>query len=135
MPIDSVPTSPDAPGNRSFGILSTFPPTSCGIATFSAALSAGLIAAGASVDVVRCGPSPLVEDPLVLAALVHAGDRADAVFVLNTADVAIVQHEYGIYDGPDGESLIGLMEQIETPIVLVAHTVPSAPTPNQRRVL
>lgn len=135
MPIDSVPTSPDVPGNRSFGILSTFPPTSCGIATFSAALSAGLIATGASVDVVRCGPSPLVEDPLVLAALVHAGDRADAVFVLNTADVAIVQHEYGIYDGPDGESLIGLMEQIDAPTVLVAHTVPSAPTPNQRRVL
>ena len=40
---------------RSFGILSTFPPTECGIATFSAALAAGLIANGATVDVVRCG--------------------------------------------------------------------------------
>jgi glycosyltransferase involved in cell wall biosynthesis len=136
VPIDSVPPIfPNAPGNRSFGVLSTFPPTSCGIATFSAALSAGLIAAGASVDVVRCGPSPLVEDPLVLAALVHASDRVDAVGVLNAVDVAIVQHEYGIYDGPDGESLVDLMEQIEAPIVVVAHTVPSAPTPNQRRVL
>ena len=42
-------------GARSFGILSTFPPTACGIATFSAALAAGLIAHGATVDVVRCG--------------------------------------------------------------------------------
>jgi len=55
--------------HRSFGILSTFPPTSCGIATFSAALAAGLIADGASVDVVRCGPSPQVEDVLVVASL------------------------------------------------------------------
>ena len=47
----------------------TFPPTSCGIATFSAALAAGLIATGASVDVVRVGPSPELEDVLVLASL------------------------------------------------------------------
>ena len=58
---------------RSFGILSTFPPTSCGIATFSAALAAGLIADGASVDVVRCGPSPDVEDVLVVASLADGG--------------------------------------------------------------
>ena len=48
----AIPLGGDA---RSFGILSTFPPTECGIATFSAALAAGLIANGATVDVVRCG--------------------------------------------------------------------------------
>ena len=50
----SVPALIDVP-TRSFGILSTFPPTACGIATFSAALSAGLVANGATVDVVRIG--------------------------------------------------------------------------------
>ena len=54
---------------RSIGIVSTFPPTSCGIATFSAALAAGLIASGASVDVVRSDASPAVEDVLVVASL------------------------------------------------------------------
>ena len=50
----SIPSAtPQERETRSFGILSTFPPTSCGIATFSAALAAGLIATGASVDVVR----------------------------------------------------------------------------------
>jgi len=54
---------------RSYGILSTFPPTPCGIATFSAALAAGLVAHGATVDVVRCGAGEEVEDPSVVAAL------------------------------------------------------------------
>src|SRR5690349_4990468 len=36
-----------------FGILSTHPPTPCGLATFSAALADGLSAKGAAVSVVR----------------------------------------------------------------------------------
>ena len=122
---------------RSFGILSTFPPTSCGIATFSAALAAGLIADGASVDVVRCGPSPEVEDVLVVASLADGGrsGRQVAVDALNRSDLVIVQHEYGLYDGSDGESLLEVIAAIDVPIVVVAHTVLSEPTPNQRLVL
>ena len=122
---------------RSFGILSTFPPTSCGIATFSAALAAGLIADGASVDVVRCGPSPEVEDVLVVASLAdepRSGWQA-AVDALNRSDLVIVQHEYGLYGGSDGESLLEVIASIDAPILVVAHTVLSEPTPNQRFVL
>ncbi len=122
---------------RSFGILSTFPPTSCGIATFSAALAAGLIADGASVDVVRCGASPDVEDVLVVASLGDhtPSDRAAVVEALNANDVVIVQHEYGLYDGLDGESIVELIGALDAPIVVVAHTVLSEPTTNQRVVL
>lgn len=122
---------------RSFGILSTFPPTSCGIATFSAALAAGLIADGASVDVVRCGPSPEVEDVLVVASLADQApeDRAAAVAALNANDVVIVQHEYGLYEGADGSSIVELIAAIDVPIVVVAHTVLSEPSTNQRLVL
>ncbi len=122
---------------RSFGILSTFPPTSCGIATFSAALAAGLIADGASVDVVRCGTSSEVEDVLVVASLndrEHHGIHR-AIDALNANDLVIVQHEYGLYDGPDGEAIIPIVEAIDAPIVVVAHTVLSEPTAHQRHVL
>ncbi len=131
------PTPPRERATRSFGILSTFPPTSCGIATFSAALAAGLIATGASVDVVRVGPSPDLEDVLVVAALDgrRPSTRATAIDALNATDVVIVQHEYGVYDGADGESVIDLMAGVDSPIVVVAHTVLSDPTANQRRVL
>jgi glycosyltransferase involved in cell wall biosynthesis len=115
--------------------LSTFPPTSCGIATFSAALAAGLVADGASVDVVRCGPSPDIEDAAVVASLAGASGRRAAVDALNANDVVIVQHEYGLYDGPDGDTIVDLIAAIHAPIVVVAHTVLSEPTTNQRFVL
>ena len=131
----SVPPTLGDDHIRSFGILSTFPPTSCGIATFSAALAAGLIADGASVDVVRCGPSPEIEDVLVVASLVDPPNQGHAIDALNHNDLVIVQHEYGLYDGPDGEAIIGIVEAIEAPVMVVAHTVLSEPSTNQRRVL
>ena len=119
--------------NRSYAILSSFPPTACGIATFSAALGAGLVANGADVDVVRTGAAPDMEDSLVLASLDDGpGAAAD---ILNGADVAIVQHEYGIYDGPDGDALLAVLDQVVVPTIVVAHTVLRTPTANQRTVL
>jgi glycosyltransferase involved in cell wall biosynthesis len=136
--INSTPLGSEGPTSiPSFGMLSTFPPTPCGIATFAAALSAGLVANGATVDVVRCGDVPALEDPLVVAAL-GTGSRAQralCIDALNATDVAIVQHEYGIYDGPDGNDVLGLMEELVVPTVLIAHTVVSSPSPGQRSVL
>ncbi len=130
----SVPSFDRA--TRSFGIVSTFPPTACGIASFSAALSAGLIAGGDSVDVVRIGPLADVNDPLVVESLdgpPSSWGRGAAA--LNRTDLVIVQHEYGIYSGRDGVDIIELLEALRVPTVVVAHTVRSAPSVSQRRVL
>ena len=136
------PQSPDpsfrssAPTARTFGMLGTFPPTACGIATFSAALSAGLIAEGHSVDVVRVAPRSGLDDPLVLASLTGPpGPWGTGLEVLDRTDLAIVQHEYGIYPGPDGDELLAVMAEVRVPTVVVAHTVRREPTPRQRRVL
>ncbi len=122
---------------RRFGILSTFPPTECGIATFSAALTAGIIATGATVDVVRCGPPPPLEDVSVLGTLAGgcSGDPLAAIDVLNATQVAIIQHEYGIYEGQDGSAILGILDGVTTPMIVVAHTVVASPTAGQRRVL
>ena len=124
----------DAP---SIGILSTFPPTECGIATFSAALAAGLVAQGATVDVVRCGDSEDFEDPLVVASTGAGGPRgiSAAVDALNDVDVAIVQHEYGIYGGLDGDDVVEVLRALSVPTIVVAHTVVRHPTSHQRLVL
>jgi glycosyltransferase involved in cell wall biosynthesis len=133
----SVTDREHQPTARTFGMVSTFPPTACGIATFAAALSAGLVAHGADVEVVRCGATPDLEDPLVVASL---GDWsttavASSAAALNSTDVVIIQHEYGIYEGPDGDAVLALMADVVVPIVLIAHTVVSEPTTGQRSVL
>lgn len=124
-------------GARKFGILSTFPPTECGIATFSAALAAGVIANGGTVDVVRCGATPPLEDVSVLGTLAPHEPRglSAPLEVLNATDVAIIQHEYGLYAGHDGAEVLDTMAGIAVPTIIVAHTVLSSPTKNQRHVL
>jgi len=54
---------------------------------------------------------------------------------LNANDVVIVQHEYGLYDGRDGQSILELMAALDAPTMVVAHTVLTEPTKNQRFVL
>ena len=54
---------------------------------------------------------------------------------LNLCDVAIVQHEYGVYGGADGSQILHLLDQVRVPCVVVLHTVLTDPTPHQRRVL
>jgi glycosyltransferase involved in cell wall biosynthesis len=123
-----------------FGFVSTFPPTQCGLATFTAALRGALLR-GADDDegrVVRLvdAPAPQPGDPVV--AQLIAGDSASlrhAAEQLNMCDVAIMQHEYGVYGGTDGSEILHLLDQIRVPSVVVLHTVLAAPTPHQRQVL
>jgi polysaccharide biosynthesis protein PslF len=122
---------------RTYAMVSTYPPTQCGIATFAAALSGGLYEYGDDVGIVRVGADDEPAAKIVIAELNDAeGDETvDAMDALNQADVVIVQHEYGIYDGPDGDSIVEVLEGIERPTIVVAHTVLEHPTPHQRSVL
>lgn len=122
---------------RTYAMISTYPPTQCGIATFAAALSGGLYECGDDVGIVRVGAEGEPAAKIVVAELNDAAgaETVDAVDVLNRADVVIAQHEYGIYDGPDGESIVEVLERIERPTIVVAHTVLENPTARQRSVL
>src|SRR6266567_4686029 len=134
---------PRAPINESampteYAMLSTYPPTQCGLATFSAALLAHLPEPGDNVGVVRVldGPTPR-NSPLIVHDLMNgsAASAADAVGVIDDFDVAIVQHEYGIYGGHDGADLIPLLTALTVPSIVVLHTVLADPTDHQRMVL
>ena len=123
--------------NRKYAIVSTFPPTPCGIATFAAALSGGLIEHGQDVGVVRVGEPRDAASDLVEARFNDADGTlsSDARTQLGQADVVVVQHEYGIFPGRDGESIVPALEAIDRPTIVVAHTVLERPTPHQRSVL
>jgi glycosyltransferase involved in cell wall biosynthesis len=121
-----------------YALLSTYPPTQCGLATFTAALLAHLPAPGDQVAVVRVLDEPA---PRPAGEVVHdlvAGSAASAsaaAAVLNSYDVAIVQHEYGIYGGPDGQDVISLLDALLVPSIVVLHTVLARPTSRQRVIL
>jgi polysaccharide biosynthesis protein PslF len=93
--------------------------------------------AGARVGVVRVIDGPAAPAAGVVGSLrtdVSGTERA-AAQALNDFDVAIVQHEYGIYAGSDGDQLLAVLEHVRVPVVVVAHTVLARPTPRQRAVL
>jgi glycosyltransferase involved in cell wall biosynthesis len=122
-----------------FGFVSTFPPTQCGLATFAAALRSALLHStldeGRVVRLVEA-PAPCPGDEVV--AQLIAGKPASlqrAAAQLNKCDVAIVQHEYGIYGGADGSEILDLLDQLEVPGIVVLHTVLIDPTPRQRQIL
>lgn len=124
-----------------YGFLSTYPPTQCGLATFTASLVAALGGRGprpSGVGVVRVvdGPSGTSAPEVVHQMAKHPEDGgAAAAAALDRFDVVVVQHEYGIYGGPDGEAVLSVAGRIEAPMIVVAHTVLADPTPHQRAVL
>lgn len=125
---------------RSLGILSSFPPTACGLATFTAALATGLAANHAEVGVVRvlddaCDPSP--QGDRIVDVLVNGSQRSllASSESLNQFDVAVIQHEYGLYGGADGEEVLEILGRLDVPSIVIAHTILTNPTPHQRTVL
>ena len=54
---------------------------------------------------------------------------------LNQCDVAVVQHEYGLYGGTDGDDVLEVLGGLHVPSIVIAHTILTNPTPHQRSVL
>lgn len=131
----SMPKSPV------IGFVSTYPPTECGIATFTAALRKAMAGGRTSGDNLRV--VSLVQKPLQVPApeVVYqhvVGDPASlvsAVELLNKMDAVVIQHEYGIYGRPDGDEILDLVASLRVPVLVVLHTVPKFPTPRQRTIL
>ena len=122
---------------ESYGFLSTYPPTQCGLATFTDSL-ASHVGEASDVGIVRV-VDRLEPDrrPAVVHQLVTGvnGSEVSAAAALNRFDVAVVQHEYGIFGGPDGDAVVEILRGLRVPTIVVLHTVLAQPTVHQRAVL
>lgn len=119
----------------------TYSPTVCGIANFTRSLI-GAIAANerrsrqgvvSSVDEAGITEHP----PEVVAELVadSADSREAAALALADFDVVVLQHEFGIFGGADGDDVLDLVSRVDVPLIVVPHTVPSEPTHAQLEIL
>ena len=121
-----------------YGILSTYPPTQCGLATFSAALATALSTPRDVVEIVAVADAPGEPGdggPVHVWVKGDTHGAAAAAARLNDTDIAIIQHEYGIFGGPDGEDVLGLVRMLTVPVIVVLHTVLTTPTLRQRAIL
>lgn len=118
-------------------------PRKCGIATFTHDMHASI--AGQYPDaecfVVPVNDRPKSYDyPPEVRFEIEEQDldsylrAADFLNFANT-DVVCLQHEYGIYGGPAGSHILGLMRDLRMPIVSTLHTILREPNSDQRRVL
>ncbi|MFZ2058274.1 MAG: glycosyltransferase [Acidimicrobiales bacterium] len=121
-------------------LVSTYPPTVCGLATFTSNLSVAIAApeSGWSAVVVRIMDRAEADAHEEVVAQWITGDRASlhrAVAAIESSDAVVLQHEYGLFGGPDGEDVLELIEVVRVPLVAVLHTVLPDPTPRQRHIL
>jgi glycosyltransferase involved in cell wall biosynthesis len=125
-------------------IVSTSPPQRCGIASYTTDIVHALAAVAPTWRVDVCAldnDGAHYTDPvLVVATKEERSDyvRAADEIASRGTDLVLIQHEYGIFGGADGEYLLDLthrLRQLGVPYVVTLHTVLSHPTENQARVL
>ena len=85
----------------------------------------------------RVSDGPPSESSRVIGELVNGSPASVAACteLLNQSDVAVIQHEYGIYGGVDGDEVVDVVDGLRVPSIVIAHTILKDPTPHQRSVL
>ncbi len=123
-------------------IVSTYPPRACGIGTFAADLRNTLarvdgVDSAELVAVLSEPSSPQRRGVLGTIAQAVRGDYIRTARMLGRLDIDVVllQHEYGIFGGRDGEYVLSFARELAQPLVVTLHTVLSTPTPHQAELL
>ncbi len=120
--------------------LSTYPPRSCGIATFTQDLVRELAKTGtvepriAAINDDSYDYPPEVEFTLnqnEAPSYVEAAEKIN----LSGAKALMVEHEYGIYGGEWGEDVLKLTHRLQIPYFVTLHTVLQNPDGKQRSIL
>jgi glycosyltransferase involved in cell wall biosynthesis len=157
---DAVLTRPKAPGSgadvksifqlpatvspevRRIAMIGTYAPRKCGIATFGCDIVEKLAEfhPNIRVDVYALDDPRAPLDYRGVAGTVAADDPEAylaAARRINESGVDAVwlQHEYGIFGGPDGEMVCDFVDRLAAPVILTPHTVLTEPSERQRAIL
>ena len=137
----SIPT-------MSVAFIATYPPRKCGIATFTHDVVQSLThlyEEGAvredNLQVVALNDLPEGYDyPSEVNFEIRAQHKDDyqraAEFLnLSSVDAISLQHEYGIFGGPDGVHVVHMLTNLKKPVVTTLHTVLQEPSPMQKETL
>ncbi|MEA1961378.1 MAG: glycosyltransferase family 4 protein [Bacillota bacterium] len=122
--------------------LGTYPPKQCGIATFSNDLRNSLLLQGNDVEIMSVSDDSYEynypEEVVFNLKQNQKQDYKKAATYINTSPhikLVIIQHEYGIYGGFDGEYLLDMVRHLHKPYILITHTVLPHPSRRQKQIL
>jgi len=142
FPDRSVARAPAREAIRHIAVVGNYPPTKCGIATFTQDMVASVSKAApkAKIDVYAMVPDEHCECPADVRTIVPEGDReayrqAGIELDRSGAELVWLQHEFGLFGGEAGEWVIDMLRQVAAPLVVTLHTVLENPNPAQRRVM
>lgn len=114
-------------------------PRRCGIATFTDSLSKALesnLGRNASFFIALNNIKEGYSYPPEVLFQIEQDKLADyrsAAALINSCNVDLVslQHEFGLFGGPDGNYIVELLGNLTKPVVTTLHTVLTRPTPGQ----
>ncbi len=126
-----------------FLFVSTYPPTRCGIATFTESLVGALarIRGGTTdnrvIRMVSEWDDSISLDPEIVAETdVTTPDWAVPIETwCNEFDLLWIQHEFGIFGPDDGGSVLDLCRRSPLPVATTLHTVMVSPSDRQRTII
>ncbi len=114
--------------NHKIAIISTFPPTQCGIATYSNDLCQSLRSLNQPLEIVsiviQTDEQQITQNVLEIRSN-KIDDYHKICDYINSSDIDLVdiQHEFKLYGDPYGEHVIILLKNIKKPIFTTLHTV------------
>ncbi|HET7666460.1 MAG TPA: glycosyltransferase [Mycobacterium sp.] len=84
----------------------------------------------------RLSDGPPSDSTSVIGEMVNGSPVSVAACaeLLNRSDVAVIQHEFGIYGGVDGAEVLDVMDGLRVPSIVIAHTILKDPTRHERSV-
>ncbi|MFL6112812.1 MAG: glycosyltransferase [Catenulispora sp.] len=124
--------------------MSTYPPRQCGIATFTRDLRDAVTQVAPDLELSVCavdrGEPRTGPDAEFVLRQDERGDyvRAARAVARSGAAAVVIEHEYGIYGGPDGEWIALFAAELDAlgvPYLVTLHTVLSQPSIGQAAVL
>jgi glycosyltransferase involved in cell wall biosynthesis len=109
-------------------IVGTYPPTRCGIATFTADVESALQINDVAVSVVPVGTRTQGDGLCIDGLCIERDDPSTYVAAAHRVnalgcDVVLIEHEFGIFGGTVGEYILKFAGELNVPYAVTLHTV------------
>lgn len=122
--------------------ISTYLPRKCGIASFTKDLTnaSNLLNPTNLAEIMAVTKDGSEDFPWEVKFRLRESDLQSyldgAKYINNSsADIVVMQHEFGIFGGDDGEYILELTSHIKKPLITTMHTVLTNPNSNHRRII